>query len=134
MRGSGETPTKPPGTGLAGSLRRLLSTGIEIAQVRLELLLAEYEREKLLVFDSLVQTALALMLIGLGLLLALALLVLVTPADWRPMVLGLLTVGTLGGGTWLAWRVRHNLSSRDGALAATRAELAQDRNALQAPD
>ncbi len=123
----------PPGPGAAGlfqSLRRLLATGLEIVQLRLDLLGNELEQEKLRIFEALAWAALALLLLGLGLLLGAALLVALAPEDWRPLVLGVLTLACLVGGVSLLSRARKRLTSPGGMLAASRAELARDRDGL----
>lgn len=124
------SPAAAAGSGLFQSLRRLLATGLAMAQVRLDLLGNELEQEKLRVFDALAWAAVALLLLGLGLLLGAALLVALAPEAWRPLVLGLLTLGCLGGGAWMLNQARQRLTSPGGVLAATRAELARDRDAL----
>ena len=53
--------------GLLGSLRRLLGTALELAQVRFELLVTELEGQKLRLYDALMWAAVALVLLGLGL-------------------------------------------------------------------
>lgn len=126
---SGQPPTTP-GTGLFHSLRRLAATGLELVQVRLELLGNELQQEKLRIFDALAWAAVGLLLLGLGLLLGAALLVALSPEAWRPLVLALLTLGCLAGGALLLNRARQRLASPGGVLAASRAELARDRAAL----
>lgn len=118
------------GRGLFQSLQRLLATALEIVQLRLDLLGNEFEQEKLRIFDALAWAAVALLLIGLGLLLGLGLLVALAPEAWRPLVLGLLTLGCLGLGAYMFNQARLRLASPGGALAASRAELAADRSAL----
>ena len=122
----------PPaaGAGLFQSLRRLVATGLEIAQLRLDLLGNELQQEKLRIFDALAWAAVALLLLGLGLLLGAGLLVALAPPPWRPLVLGLLTLACLGGGVLLLNQARQRLTSPGGVLAASRAELARDRSAL----
>jgi uncharacterized membrane protein YqjE len=128
------SPHSDPAAGLFGSLRRLLGTLLEIAQARLELLGVEYEREKLRVFDVLIGAVVALLCIGLGLLLLAALLVILTPEPLRPWVLALLALASIGGGVWLLRQATQRLSAPTGLLAATRDELARDRNALTPPN
>lgn len=120
--------------GLFGSLRRLVASLLELAQVRLDLLSTEYQREKLRVFDGLLWAALALIFLTLGLLLLAGLLVALTPEAWRLVVLGLLTLLSLGLGVWMVQQARRRLSSPDGLLPATRAELARDLGALRPPE
>ena len=127
---SGMPPPGPGAAGLFQSLRRLLATALELAQLRLDLLGNELEQEKLRIFDALAWAALALLLLGLGLLLGAALLVALAPEAWRPLVLGLLTLACLGGGASLMSQARKRLTSPGGVLAASRAELARDRDGL----
>lgn len=127
---SGMPPPEPAGAGLFLSLKRLLATALEIAQVRLDLLGTELQQEKLRIFDALAWAAVALLLLGVGLLLGAALLVALAPEAWRPLVLGLLTLACLGAGALMLNQARLRLTSPGGALAASRAELARDRDGL----
>ncbi len=120
--------------GLFGSLRRLLASLLEIAQVRLDLLSTEFQREKLRIFDGLIWAALAQIFLGVGLLLLAGLLVALAPQHWRLLVLGLLALLSLGLGLWMVARARRQLSSPAGLLPATRAELARDLGAVRPPE
>ena len=60
----------PLESGLFASVRRMLGTVLEIAQVRLELLGTEVEFEKRRLLDGLLWGALGLMVVGVGLVLA----------------------------------------------------------------
>jgi uncharacterized membrane protein YqjE len=122
-----------PGAGLFHSLRRLASSGLELVQVRLELLVSELTQEKLRIFDALAWAAIGLLLLGLGLLLGAGLLVVLTPEPWRPLTLALLILLCLGGGLFLLSRARQRLASPGGLLAASRGELARDRDHLTPP-
>lgn len=128
-----DTARGAPGAGLFQSLKRLASTGLELVQVRLELLVSELEQEKLRIFDALAWAAIGLLLLGLGLLLAAGLLVALTPEPWRPLTLALLILGCLGGGLMMLNRARQRLASPGGLLAASRAELARDGDGLAPP-
>jgi uncharacterized membrane protein YqjE len=123
-------PPPAPGAGLFQSLRRLLATALDIAQLRLDLLANELAQEKLRIFDALAWAAVALLLLALGLILGVALLVALAPEAWRPLVLGLLSLACLGGGAWMLHQARRRLASPGGMLAASRAELARDRAGL----
>ena len=127
-------PGGDPAAGLFGSLRQLLATLLEIGQGRLDLFNAEFEREKLRIFEGLIWSIVAAMFIGLGLLLLTALLVLLAPDSVRPFVLGLLALGCLAAGGWLLQQARQRLASTGGPLPATLAELERDRAGLLPPD
>ena len=119
-----------PGEGLLHSLRRLLATVLELAHLRLDLLTTELEQEKLRVYDGLLRGAVAVLLINVGLLLFVGWLVLLVGEGYRMAALGVLALLFLGGGIWLARHARNHL--RGGRLlSGTRAELAQDRDALK---
>ena len=55
-----------PATGLFASLRQMLGTVLEIAQVRLALFGNELEQEKLRVFQALLLAGVGLMLLAVG--------------------------------------------------------------------
>ncbi len=118
--------------GLLASLRRLVATSIEIAQVRIELLAAEFEQEKLRVFDSLLWAALALLLLAVGLGLGAGLLLMLFWDGYRLPALALLCGLFLGAGAWVARLARRHLSNPGGsALDASLGELTRDRESLR---
>lgn len=119
--------------GLFASLRRLIDTGLELAQVRLELLVVELEIEKKRVFDGLLRAALALLLLGVGLVLLVGLVLMMFWDGYRLPALAVMTVLFLGSGLWLGRTARARLSNRDGAFSGSRAELASDREAVRTP-
>lgn len=121
----------PPGPGLAASLRRLLGTLLEVAQVRLELLSAEIESEKLRVFDALVWLVLALLCATTGMLLAIGFVVLLLPETLRGPALGVAAAIFIVAAIALARQARERLASPDGAASATIDELRRDRDALK---
>lgn len=120
-----------PRTGLFDSLRRLLHTTVELAGVRLELLVADLELEKLRLVAALLRALLGLLLIGLGLVLATGFVLLLLWDHYRlGAVAGLALLFLLGG--WLLLRAaRQRLLQGDALLAGTRAELQRDRDALR---
>jgi uncharacterized membrane protein YqjE len=117
-------------TGLFSSLRRLVGTALELAQVRLELLSTEVEREKLRVFDGLFWAALALLLLSVGVALLCAFIVLLFWDGYRLPAVGVLTVLFIGGGFWVTRIARQHLQSPGGMFATSSAELARDRSGL----
>ena len=121
------------GGGLFVSLRRLLGTVFELAQVRLELLLTEYEQEKLRIFGALLWAGVGLLLLGVGLVLLAAFVVVLFPEERRALALGLLMLLFLGGGAGLLRLALNKLSAPLGnPLAASGAELERDRAGLSA--
>lgn len=120
-------PLKPgQGGGLFASLRQLLATALEMAQVRLDLFLTEIEQEKLRVFDGLLWAGLALMLVGVGVILLCGFIVVLLWEGYRLATLGILTLLFLGAGGLLMRAARNRLRSPSGALGATVDELRQD--------
>ena len=109
-----------------------MALALETAQNRLDLLGAEFEQEKLRIFDALAVAALALVCISLGLLLCAALLIMLAPETWRPLVIAGLALACLAGGALLFTTAKRQLRNPGGALGASRAELATDRAALDA--
>lgn len=118
--------------GLFSSLRRLVGTALELAQVRLELLSTEVEREKLRVFDGLFWAALALLLLSVGVALLCGFIVLLFWDGYRLPALGVLTVLFIGAGFWVTRIARQHLESPGGMFATSSAELARDRGGLEA--
>jgi uncharacterized membrane protein YqjE len=87
--------------GLMVSLKRLLATLLELAHVRLQLVLNELDQQKLRLFDALLIAAASLVALALGLVLLVAFLVSLFPEPQRPIVLGvlmLLFIGASAGG------------------------------------
>ncbi len=119
-----------PGPGLLASLRRLLDTALEIAQVRLELLADEIGQEKRRLFDALLWCALALLLLGAGLTLLTALLLMLLWEGYRLGALALLSTLYLAGGFALAQLARRRLAGPGRVGADSLGELARDRAAL----
>ena len=120
-------PLRPgQGGGLFASLRQLLATALEMAQVRLDLFLTEIEQEKLRVFDGLLWAGLALMLLGVGVILLCGFIVVLLWEGYRLATLGILTLLFLGAGGLLMRAARNRLRNPTGALGATVDELRQD--------
>jgi uncharacterized membrane protein YqjE len=120
--------------GLFDSLRQLLNTSLELAQVRLELLVADLQLEKLRLVDVALRALLGLLLLGLGLLLLIGFLLLLLWDGYRLPALGVLTLLCLGGGALLLQAAKRRLREGDELLAATRAEFERDRAALRSQD
>jgi uncharacterized membrane protein YqjE len=120
--------------GLFESLRRLLGTALELGEVRLELLAADLEIEKLRLVDMALRALLGLMLVGLGLVLLIALLLLLLWDGYRLPALAALTLLCLLGGWALLHAAKRRLHRGATMFAATRAEFERDRAALRPPE
>ncbi len=123
-------PTKKPG--LFASVRQLLDTALEFAQVRLTLISNEVEQEKLRLFDGLLWAGLALVLLSLGTLLLAAFLVVLFWDSYRLQALGVLTVLFLGAGGVLLSVAHARLRKPGGLFSGSVDELGRDRAALNA--
>ena len=117
----------PSSGGLLASLRQLLLTLLETAQVRLELLGTELEAEKRRVLDALLFSALALVCLALGLVLLCATIVLMVPDGWRMVAAGAMALLFLGGGVGLLGLAKRRLRNPLGMFHASAKELARDR-------
>ena len=113
--------------GLFASLRQMLGTMLEIAQVRLQLFGNELEQEKLRIFDGLLLAGIGLMLLSVGTVLLCALVVMLFAEGYRVAALAVLTVAFIAGGVLTMRAGGHRLHSPGGVFQATLAELRQDR-------
>jgi len=123
-----------PAAGLFASLRRLLGTALELAQVRLELLISEVEIEKRRLFDSLLRAAIGLTLLGVGLVLLCGFLILLVSENYRLAALGVMALLILIAALLLLGSARQRLRSPKGVFSASVSELERDRSGLQAKD
>jgi uncharacterized membrane protein YqjE len=117
--------------GLFASLRHLLGTSLEIAQVRLELLGTEIELEKRRIFDQLLQAAIALMTLGVGLALFCGFVLMLFWEHYRLAASGVLAAAFLTAGALLLRQARQSTKSPESLFSASLAELKRDRVGLQ---
>lgn len=115
---------------LFASLRRLLATALEIAQVRLELLSNEVEVEKRRIIDGLFWGAVALMILGVGLVLLCGFVLLLFWDSYRLPAVGLMALIFLAGGALLIRDVQQKLRRPGGVFKASATELERDRAGL----
>jgi uncharacterized membrane protein YqjE len=115
------------GGGLLASVRQLVSTLLETAQVRLELLGTELEAEKRRVLDVLVLVAVALVCLSLGLVMLCATVVLLVDPAYRWAAAGAMALLMLGGALALLGLARRRLRNPLGMFHASAQELARDR-------
>ncbi|MEO7643147.1 MAG: phage holin family protein [Ramlibacter sp.] len=119
-----------PATGLFASLRQMLGTVLEIAQVRLALFGNELEQEKLRVFQALLLAGVGLMLLAVGTVLLCGFVVLLFAEGYRLAALGMMTLVFVGGGLLLMRAGGQHLRSPGGFFPQTLAELREDRAGL----
>ena len=117
-------------SGLFASLRRLLATVHEMAQVRLELLGTEVELEKRRLFDGLLWGAVALLVLGVGLVLLCGFVILLFWEGYRLAAVGVMALLFLVVGVLLMREVRQRLRNPTGMFNASVAELKRDRAGL----
>lgn len=120
-------------SGLFSSLRRLLGTALEIAQVRLELLGTEVEIEKRRLLEGLLWGAIALICLSVGILLLCGFLILLFWEGYRLPAIGVMTLIFLGSSVLLAREARNRLRNVKTMFKASLAELDQDRAGLRTP-
>jgi uncharacterized membrane protein YqjE len=119
--------------GLFESLRRLLHTGLGLAQLRLELLASDLEVEKLRVAEAALRALLGLMLLCLGLVLLVGFVLMLLWDGYRLPAMALLTLLFLGGGVALLRAAKRRWLHGEPMFAATRAEFERDQAALRGP-
>ena len=115
------------GGGLLASVRQLVSTLLETAQVRLELLATELEAEKRRVLDVVVLVTVALVCLSLGLVMLCATVVLLVDEAYRWAAAGAMALLMLGGALLLLGLARRRLRNPLGMFHASAQELARDR-------
>lgn len=119
------------GSGLAGSIRRMLSTLTELASTRLELLANELYEERLRLERMLLLFFAALFCIGLGVLLLTLLVVALLWDEHRLLALGGLGSLFLGAGMMLAFGLYRLSRSGSNLFSHSLAELGRDRDRLR---
>jgi uncharacterized membrane protein YqjE len=115
---------------LLTSLRRVVASGLEIAEVRLELLSTELEQEKLRLFDALMWAGIGLFLLAVGTVLAVGAVVLMFQEAYRLPALAVLSAVFIAVAAWLLRRARDLLRQPGGLFAGSVAELSRDRESL----
>ena len=119
--------------GLFVSLRRLLATAIEIAQVRLDLISTELEIEKQRILSGLLFGIGALLVLGVGVVLGCGFVILLLWDGYRLAAVGVLALIFFGCGVWLMRSAQERLRSPGGLFAASVAELKRDQSDLAPP-
>lgn len=118
------------GGGIFASLRGLLATALEIAEVRLELLSTEVEEEKMRLIDGLFWAGLSLMMLGIGVVLLSGFVVMLFWDGYRLAALGVLALLFLTASGLLYFFAQRRLRNPGGLFRASVTELARDRKGL----
>ena len=118
-------------TGLLVSLRRLLTTFVEILQTRIEIFSVELEEEGGRIRELILYSLVSIFFLGFGLLLLTLLVVMVYWETHRLAVLAAITVLYLLIGLGAALAVVRKLKTRPRLFAATLAELHKDQEQLE---
>jgi uncharacterized membrane protein YqjE len=117
-------------SGLFASLRRVLATLLEMAQVRLDLLGTEVELEKRRVFDGLLWGAVAILALGVGIVLLCGFVILLFWEGYRLAAVGVMALLFLVGSVLLLREARQRLRNPTGMFNASIAEAQRDRAEL----
>lgn len=118
-------------SGLGAGLRRAIDGVLGTAQTRLELLAVEAQEEKLRVTSLLFNAILAALLTGFGLLFVAAFITVLLWETHRLLALGVGSAAFLGGAVLAGRNAARELQSGSRLFAASLAELARDRDAVQ---
>ena len=117
--------------GLLASLRRLMDTGLGLAQNRLELLSVELQEEKHRLVELL---ALIFTTVALGLMALIVISFTIVVLFWengRLPVLIVLSVLYIAATVWASFRLRAFMRNGDRPLRSSLEELTKDRECLQ---
>lgn len=116
--------------GLLDSLRRLGSTLVGLVHTRIELIAAEFERERARVTRLLILAIVALFFLGLGLLTLTIFIVVLFWESQRLVAIGFLVVLYFAIGIGAAVFAKREAARAARPFAATRAQLQRDREQL----
>lgn len=120
------------GSGLLGSIKRLLSTLTQLASTRLELLANELQEERLHLEQRLVYFFAALLCFGMTILLLTVFVVLLFWDSHRLLAMGGLSVVFFVIGMMLVMRLQQMAQKKSRLFSDSLAELAKDREQLNA--
>jgi uncharacterized membrane protein YqjE len=122
--------SKEPSGTLLSSVRRLIDTGLGLAQTRLELLSVELQQEKNRLIEMLAWMLIAVVLGLMAMILVSFTLVVLFWDSARIVVLVLLCVLYVGGAAWAVQRARKTLKQSRTPLKDSIEELKKDRACL----
>jgi uncharacterized membrane protein YqjE len=116
---------------LADSLHGIIDTGLHTLQTRIELLAVELQEEKLRLTSLLFNTLLSAVLLGFSLVFVAVFLTVLWWEEHRLMTLGIASALFIGGGLLTAINAAREIKRGSRLFAASLAELARDRDAIQ---
>jgi len=117
--------------GLAESLRGALHSGVDLLRTRLELLVVEAQEEKERLVSLLINGILCAVLLSFGVVFLAVFLTVLFWDNHRLLVLGLTTLGLIGGAVFTATNVMREIKQGGRPFDATISELERDREALR---
>lgn len=117
--------------GLAGSVRRLAGTALEVLQTRLALLSNEWEEERVRLGRALLLAYVAAMCFMTGAVLVSIFIALLFWEEHRLLAVAIPAVSFLLAAAWLWWRVTRLFAEKPRLFQASLAELARDRELLK---
>ncbi|MES2975252.1 MAG: phage holin family protein [Pseudomonadota bacterium] len=123
-----------PSAGLFASVRQMLATALEMAEVRLALFASEFEEEKLRIFQALVLAVLGLLMLTVGAVLLCGFVLMLFWEGYRLAALGVMTAVFVAGGGLMVRSGIRRISGAGGAFRASLGELSRDRAGLAPHD
>lgn len=117
--------------GLAESLRGMLHSGVDVLRTRLELFVIEAQEEKERLVSLLINGILCAVLLSFGVVFLAVFLTVLFWDNHRLLVLGLATLGLIGGAVFTATNVMREIKQGGRPFDATISELERDREALR---
>jgi uncharacterized membrane protein YqjE len=118
-------------SGFFSSLKKLLGTVLEIAQIRLELIGTEVELEKRRIFDGLLWASVALLCLGIGLVLLCGFVILLLWDGYRLAAVGVLSLLFVGIGIFFALHAKKRIQNSQTMFSTSLNEFKQDQTGLQ---
>jgi uncharacterized membrane protein YqjE len=119
--------------GLLQSIKHLAQTLLGAAQTRLEILATEIEEERVRLEQMLLVALGAVFCLGMGIVLSVGFIVVFFWDTHRLAAIGLLAAAFLAAGAVCGLILRDKIRTRPKLFAATRGELAKDRDMLREP-
>jgi uncharacterized membrane protein YqjE len=117
-----------------GTLRSLLGLLTSLIQVRSELFSMEAQEQKQTLISNLLIALLSVGCLLLGLIAALIFITLISPPEWRPLLLGSISLILIIGAGIALWHLMRRLESQPAPFSLTITEVRKDLDALLSKD